>query len=207
MPGHPHRGTVCFGVLGVFNAVRRRRGEGAGPPTPSTRHRPRRSEEEIVGVLHEVCEKERLTLPDELAARIAKASGRNLRRAILALEECKVAQYPFDAAMAVPQPDWEVYIKAIAQDICREQSPARLVATRDKLYELLAKCIPADVILKELCAELVSKLDDELKPQVMACAAFYEHRVQQGSKEIFHLEAFVAKFMVIYKKFMDAMFA
>jgi replication factor C subunit 3/5 len=41
----------------------------------------------------------------------------------------------------------------------------------------------------------------------MACAAFYEHRVQQGSKEIFHLEAFVAKFMVIYKKFMDAMFA
>ena len=165
------------------------------------------SEEEVVGVLHEVCEKERLTLPDELAARIAKASGRNLRRAILALEECKVAQYPFDAAMAVPQPDWEVYIKAIAQDICREQSPARLVATRDKLYELLAKCIPADVILKELCAELVSKLDDELKPQVMACAAFYEHRVQQGSKEIFHLEAFVAKFMVIYKKFMDAMFA
>ena len=178
--------------------------------TASTRpvtRRPRRSEEEIVGVLHEVCEKERLTLPDELAARIAKASGRNLRRAILALEECKVAQYPFNPSMPVPQPDWEVYIKAIAQDICREQSPARLVATRDKLYELLAKCIPADVILKELCAELVSKLDDELKPQVMACAAFYEHRVQQGSKEIFHLEAFVAKFMVIYKKFMDAMFA
>ena len=209
MSWHSHRGAVCFGVLGVFNAVRRRRGDGdgAGLRTPSTRHRPRRSEEEIVGVLHEVCEKERLTLPDELAARIAKASGRNLRRAILALEECKVAQYPFDASMAVPQPDWEVYIKAIAQDICREQSPARLVATRDKLYELLAKCIPADVILKELCAELVSKLDDELKPQVMACAAFYEHRVQQGSKEIFHLEAFVAKFMVIYKKFMDAMFA
>ena len=88
-----------------------------------------------MGVLHEVCEKERLTLPDELAARIAKASGRNLRRAILALEECKVAQYPFNPSMPVPQPDWEVYIKAIAQDICREQSPARLVATRDKLYD------------------------------------------------------------------------
>ena len=52
-----------------------------------------------MGVLHEVCEKERLTLPDELAARIAKASGRNLRRAILALEECKVAQYPFNPSM------------------------------------------------------------------------------------------------------------
>merc|ERR1711871_1825181 len=123
------------------------------------------SEEEIVGVLHEVCEKERLTLPDELAARIAKSSGRNLRRAILALEECNVAQYPFNPSMPVPQPDWEVYIKAIAQDICREQSPARLVAPRDKLYELLAKCIPADVILKELCAELVSKLETSSSPR------------------------------------------
>ena len=88
----------------------------------STRHRPRRSEEEIVGVLHEVCEKERLTLPDELAARIAKASGRNLRRAILALES---ARWPSTRSnpWPVPQPDWEVYIKAIAR--LREGSSRR----------------------------------------------------------------------------------
>ena len=30
-------------------------------------------------------------------------------------------------------------------------------------------------------------------------AAMYEHRMQQGSKAIFHLEAFVAKFMSLYK--------
>lgn len=34
-------------------------------------------------------------------------------------------------------------------------------------------------------------------------AAFYEHRLQLGSKAIYHLEAFVAKFMAIYKKFME----
>ena len=79
---------MCFGVLvyltrHVVDAaracgpIRRRRGDGAGP---LRRRRgpslvaPRRSKEEIVGVLHEVCEKERLTLPDELAARIAKSS-------------------------------------------------------------------------------------------------------------------------------------
>lgn len=168
---------------------------------------PAPSEEEICGVLQEVAEKERLSLPDELAARVAKASGRNLRRAILSLEECRVAQYPFEPKMAIPQPDWELYIKAIAQDVCREQSPARLLATRDKLYELLAKCIPADVIIKTLAKELMKNLDDSIKHDVIHWAAFYEHRITQGNKEIFHLEAFVAKFMCIYKKFMDAMFA
>ena len=34
-------------------------------------------------------------------------------------------------------------------------------------------------------------------------AAFYEHRLQKGNKAIYHLEAFVAKFMAIYKKFME----
>lgn len=34
-------------------------------------------------------------------------------------------------------------------------------------------------------------------------AAFYEHRLQLGSKAIYHLEAFVAKFMAVYKKFME----
>lgn len=35
--------------------------------------------------------------------------------------------------------------------------------------------------------------------QAVHWAAFYEHRLQEGSKAIFHLEAFVAKFMSIYK--------
>eukprot|EP00629_Pelagomonadales_sp_RCC1024_P015320 CAMPEP_0119291500 /NCGR_PEP_ID=MMETSP1329-20130426/42559_1 /TAXON_ID=114041 /ORGANISM="Genus nov. species nov., Strain RCC1024" /LENGTH=348 /DNA_ID=CAMNT_0007292329 /DNA_START=147 /DNA_END=1190 /DNA_ORIENTATION=+ len=155
------------------------------------------TETEVCAVLQHVAAKERLTLPDELAARIAKATGRNLRRAILALEECKVAQYPFDAKATVPRPDWEQYIVAIANDVAREQSPARLLATREKLYELLAKCIPADVIIKTLARELLKNLDDGLKAEVLGWAAFYEHRMCLGNKEIFHLEAFVAKFMVI----------
>ena len=73
---------------------------------------PAPSEDEIAGVLREVAEKERLTLPDELAARVAKASGRNLRRAILSLEECRVAQYPFDPKMPIPAPDWELLAAA-----------------------------------------------------------------------------------------------
>ena len=166
------------------------------------------TEDEVVAVLEGVAAKERFDLPPPLAARIAKSSRRNLRRALLSLEECKVkGGLPLDPAMAVDRPDWEQYVCAIAQDISREQSPQRLLATRDKLYELLSKCIPAEVILKTLTRELLKNLDDELKAELVKWAAFYEHRVTQGNKEIFHLEAFVAKFMCLYKKFMMEMFA
>jgi replication factor C subunit 3/5 len=36
---------------------------------------------------------------------------------------------------------------------------------------------------------------------VVSHAAYYEHRLQEGQKAIFHLEAFVAKFMCSYKTF------
>lgn len=43
----------------------------------------------------------------------------------------------------------------------------------------------------------------QLKTQVIEKAAFFEHRIHLGSKSIIHLEAFVASFMSIYKKFME----
>ncbi len=54
-----------------------------------------------------------------------------------------------------------------------------------------------------LLAELIVNCDGQLKTEVTQMAAFYEHRVQLGSKAIFHLEAFVAKFMAIYKRFLE----
>lgn len=39
-----------------------------------------------------------------------------------------------------------------------------------------------------LVRELLPKLDDTLKHELVHWAAVYEHRVQIGSKEIFHLE-------------------
>lgn len=45
------------------------------------------------------------------------------------------------------------------------------------------------------------KTDDALKPDVIKWAAFYEHRCKMGSKVIFHLEAFVAKYMRLYERY------
>lgn len=103
--------------------------------------------------------------------------------------------------------DWEIFILQLARDITMEQSPQKLISAREKLYELLINCIPATLILKTLTMELIQNLDDELKYEVIEAAAFYEHRIAMGSKDIFHLEAFVAKFMTIYKKYLNEMFA
>ncbi|KAF4389939.1 hypothetical protein G4B88_003422 [Cannabis sativa] len=77
---------------------------------------------------------------------------------------------------------------------------------RLKIYELLVNCIPPEIILKRLLYELLRKLDAELKHEVCHWAAYYEHRMRLGQKAIFHIEAFVAKFMSIYKSFLIATF-
>lgn len=48
--------------------------------------------DEICTVLQHVAKKEHVTLPPALALRIAQESGRNLRRAVLMMETCKVQQ-------------------------------------------------------------------------------------------------------------------
>ena len=68
---------------------------------------------------------------------------------------------------------------------------------RAKLYDLLTHCIPPTTILKTLTFKLIPLVDNELKADVIKWSAFYEHRIKMGTKMIFHLEAFVAKFMRI----------
>lgn len=58
--------------------------------------------------------------------------------------------------------------------------------------------------MQVLLIELVVNCDGALKAEVTQMAAYYEHRLQLGSKAIFHLEAFVAKFMAVYKRFLEA---
>lgn len=80
------------------------------------------------------------------------------------------------------------------------------MGAREKLYELLVNCIPATTIIKSLTNELLKNLDDSVKLEVIEWSSFYEHRVAIGTKEIFHLEAFIAKFMAIYKKYLNDLF-
>jgi len=158
------------------------------------------SNEDVCAVLDKVCKKEGLRLPQTLALKIATQCERNLRRALLALEACKVQQYPFSEAQAVQLPDWQLFVRALADDVLHEQSPKQLLKIRSKLYELLANCIPADLIMRALTQELLRKVPTSVKHEAVFHAAAYEVRMQGGSKPIFHLEAYIAKFMSVYKK-------
>lgn len=158
---------------------------------------------EIATILQNVCKKENLLLPPELASRIAEASKRNLRRAVLMCEACKVQRYPFVPDQEITVPDWEIFLAETAKMIVQEQSPKRLFEVRGRLYELISHLIPCDVIFKGLLNEMVTSCDGELKCQITQMAADYEHKLQLGNKAIFHLEAFVAKFMAVYKGFLE----
>lgn len=134
---------------------------------------------------------------------MATLSERNLRRAILLCEAAKVQQYPFNPDQKLFPPDWQSFIKSTTDMILLEQSPKMLFEVRSNLYELLTHGIPADIIFKGLYQNLAAGCDLSLKAELASTAAQYEYRMQQGNKHIFHLEAFVAKFMSMYKKFMD----
>lgn len=154
---------------------------------------------EIENLLHDVAKKEKLELPPELAARVAAASGRSMRRALLTLETCRVSSYPFKPTQAVQLTDWEVYINQIGAEILAEQSPARLLQVRGRLYELIVNCIPPEIIMQTLAKALMRRVDVEVKHQIVFWAAHFDARMARGSKAIMHLEAFVAQFMALYK--------
>ena len=100
----------------------------------------------------------------------------------------------------IPPPDWEALIRQVANEIMAEHTPACILKVRAKLYDLLTHCIPPTTILKTLTFQLVPLVDNDLKADVIKWSAFYEHRIRMGTKVIFHLEAFVAKFMRIVEE-------
>jgi len=158
--------------------------------------------QDICDALQIAGKKENWKIVPALNEKIAKESGRNLRRALLMFEAIYAQNPEVNEKTPIPPPDWEVLITQVAQDCINERSPQMIMQVRAKLYDLLTHCIPATMVIKVLCFKLVERVDPMLKADVVKWAAFYEHRIKQGSKVIFHLEAFVAKFMRIYEMFL-----
>lgn len=167
--------------------------------------------DDIASLLTLIARKESISIAPDVALKIALQCDRNLRRALLMLEAIAMQVAPAkqimpDHNVSTALPDWEIFIGRLAKEILQEQSPSKLLQSREMFYELLTNCIPAELILSTLLRELMKSLDDTLKHDVVYWAAYYEHRICQGSKEIFHLEAFVAKFMALYKRWLLALF-
>ena len=78
-------------------------------------------------MLSTVCKKKGLNLPSQLAHRLAEKSRRNLRKALLKCEACRVQQYPFTTDQEIPETDWEVYLRETANAIVSQQRSQSLL--------------------------------------------------------------------------------
>ena len=72
---------------------------------------------QVCSVLTSVCKKEGLLLPPELAKKISEKSGRNLRKALLMCEACRVQQWVTAKPVILPQTYLQVCSKC-KQNIC-----------------------------------------------------------------------------------------
>jgi len=162
-------------------------------------------QEEIEKVLHKIAEKDSIDLPQHVSKLLSMISLGNLRRALLSLEALYTQDPTFKTILPthsllvtgvqsskdldlVPRPDWEKYCSKAAERLLAEQTPNRLLEIRGMLYELLVHCIPAPLILSSLTRRLLDRVDEEIKTDVAYWSAFYDHRLRQGNKPIFHLE-------------------
>ncbi|KAF8599115.1 P-loop containing nucleoside triphosphate hydrolase protein [Ceratobasidium sp. AG-I] len=159
------------------------------------------NDQEMEAALRQVAKREKFDLPDEAAARIIQDSAGNMRKAVLVLEAMKMQSTDLTSATPIAKPDWETYCYKVADMILQEQTPQRVMDVRAKLYELLSHCIPPTVVMKTIAERILQVADDSLKPEIMHWAAVYELRMRQGSKKIYHLEAWVIKVMSLYKHF------
>lgn len=158
--------------------------------------------EEVQSVLQKVATAEGVKLAPELAHKIAEKSNRDLRRALLLLEtvQTQAGSAVLSSSVALPREAWDTAIEKVAKKILQEQTPRMAMEVRGNMYELIAACLPADFIIKELLLKLIAdQRNDEVKRKAIAAAAHFESTMRQGSKDIFHLEAFVLRFMADLK--------
>eukprot|EP00760_Papus_ankaliazontas_P031663 PhM_4_TR5390/c0_g1_i1/m.60284/K10756/RFC3_5; replication factor C subunit 3/5 len=161
---------------------------------------PSPSDDVLLATMKNVLEQEgenTTQLTEALSNTILQYSQGNVRRALLLLEAAWRNERTF------APPEWQVAIVDIASAITKEQSPKKLYEVRNKFYDLLSACIPADLILRHVVLELIPQVDAQAQQEFAQCAALYDHSMRMGTKPIFHLEAFAARAMSVYKSFMS----
>ncbi|KAG7824485.1 hypothetical protein KL909_001707 [Ogataea angusta] len=140
--------------------------------------------------------------------RISDASERNLRMSIMMMEAMYMNHDTVSINTPIIKPDWIDVVHELATSICKDRSVSRLQQARSILYELLAHAIPAKLLLKKLTLtiwDFTGALDlkdkAELRKAVISASTIYDERLSLGSKDIFHLEGFITKVMVILERY------
>lgn len=162
---------------------------------------PKVCNEAVSQIVVEIAERERCVLSEQHKEKIVMEAHGNIRRALVLLETFAIRQRAGNGGEPQP-PEWERYTDDLCNTILMEQlKPELIKKIRNHLYELLVHCVPPTEIFRRMVHVLLQKIDTSLVGPVTEAAAAYEARMQNGTKPIFHLEAFVARFICIYRDF------
>lgn len=159
---------------------------------------PAPTDQETIKILNEVVTAENVKLESpEVLQKIATTSNGNLRTALLTLETMALNnEMNLRLNTPVIRPDWESVILKMANKIQKERSVGCLIECRAILYDLLAHCISARIILQELTFALIKNNNgDKVKIQIIESSSVFDERLSLGNKAIYHLEGFIAKVM------------
>lgn len=163
------------------------------------------SQDDLGLVLKHVADCEGVEVPESVIQRIILQPERNTRRAVLQLEALRVCSGSFkiDKNAQVERADWEVACREIAVKMTQRQTVDQLLEVRKLTQAILAHAVPEDVVLRRIVQDILSIADDEIAPKICAAAAKFDARLSRGTKAIFHLEAFAARFMQIYSEYLQ----
>lgn len=162
---------------------------------------PRVSPEEISAVIEQVAAAEKLELTPDIIGDLISESQGNLRRAINLIQMLSIQKKGSNVQDITPE--WEKYTDDLVKIMVESDiNPDTMKKIRNHLYELLVHCVPPTEIFKRILTKLCVKSDQQLIPHITEAAAIYEARMQNGTKPIFHLEAFVARFICIYRDYL-----
>lgn len=155
------------------------------------------SEDEIEKCMRDIMQRENVedgVLDNDKIEHMKNNCGRNLRRALLRMQNAYVIASSGDIKDVLPE--WQVAIKKLVAGMLKEQSAKQLKQLR--VYDLLANCIPPDMIIKEIMVNMVQRLKcEEAKADIAHWAAHYENKLRKGDKAIIFIEAFMARVMLI----------
>lgn len=146
---------------------------------------------------------------EKIFNKISEVTNGNLRMGLLMLEAMYMNYEVVTTGTPIIVPDWEGVIKNLAKSVISDRTVANLNSTRTILYELIAHSIPSKLILKTLLWELWGLIErpaykvkdvNKIRSSIVDAAAVYDERLSIGNKDIFHLEGFITKIMVVLEK-------
>ena len=157
---------------------------------------PAPSEKEIKNVLLKIKKNEGLDINDEQINNIIAKSGKNVRDCITCLQMCNLNNYNGNK---VYTPEYLKIFENITKSVLKEQSAKALKDIRSMFMELLIHGFKGSDIIYRITSLIIDNdtIKEKIKKEIISAACFYDIRINNGTKDFIHLEAFTAKVMLL----------